>query len=400
MKKNKGFTLLEMLVIVGCIAALVAIGYPQFTGMMENNREKTDIMAMKSAYTLLETAYNTGLLFDGQPVTAYDASHPLYYDGNGKLTAVKPAAPYGEGRARSGSGTASYCDDYRYDSSRDYTADVIVCFYDADTKTLHVHWEPLATAGGGSTGGNPGSGSTGGNTGGGTTGGGTTGGSTGGGTGNPDPGETPVEDNRPDNIKDTAKEIPWDEVNVILRTGHPYPKSTQINGWTYTTNDFPVVYGHRYIFNNKVYAAVLTKSQSEKYTDDTSGFNPTTAAYAFVEIKGPVFTSRDNIAMEQNGALVVNNQQKGIDGRCELLYIPEGSIFLQFNEDGTIDYYVRRVEGNGITPLKESEGKQEDNYAGHWVKLIIPGCDDCSQMELPDGSKPPLLTEKDYGKLS
>lgn len=193
MKKNRGFTLLEMLIIVGCIAALVAIGYPQFTGMMENNREKTDIIAMKSAYTLLETAYNTGLLIDGQPVTAYDAGHPLYYDGNGKLTAVKPTAPYGEGRARSGSGAGSYCEDYRYDPSRDYTADVIVCFYDADTKTLHVHWEPLATAGGGSTGGGSTGGSTGGNTGGGTTGGGTTGGGTGGGTGKPDPGETPVE---------------------------------------------------------------------------------------------------------------------------------------------------------------------------------------------------------------
>ena len=52
MKKmnNKGFTLMEMLIVVAIIAVLVAIAIPVFTNQLEKAREATDEANVRSAY--------------------------------------------------------------------------------------------------------------------------------------------------------------------------------------------------------------------------------------------------------------------------------------------------------------------------------------------------------------
>ena len=51
MKLNrKGFTLMEMLIVVAIIAILVAIMIPTFTAQLEKAREAADIANIRSAY--------------------------------------------------------------------------------------------------------------------------------------------------------------------------------------------------------------------------------------------------------------------------------------------------------------------------------------------------------------
>ena len=47
---EKGFTLLEMMIVVAIIAVLVVISIPVFTGVMEKGREATDLANVRSAY--------------------------------------------------------------------------------------------------------------------------------------------------------------------------------------------------------------------------------------------------------------------------------------------------------------------------------------------------------------
>lgn len=131
-----------MLIIVAMIAALVAIGYPYFRGVMEKNKENADIAAMHSAEALLETAYNTRLIIDGRSATEATITRPLYYDPSGKLVWKRPAS-YGQGTAGDQGVTWSCCDDYRYDPSLDYRDGVVVCYYTPDSGDypgIHVHW--------------------------------------------------------------------------------------------------------------------------------------------------------------------------------------------------------------------------------------------------------------------
>lgn len=49
-KNSKGFTLMEMLIVVAIIAILVAIAIPSFTSQLEKAREAADIANIRSAY--------------------------------------------------------------------------------------------------------------------------------------------------------------------------------------------------------------------------------------------------------------------------------------------------------------------------------------------------------------
>lgn len=62
MKKNnnKGFTLMEMLIVVAIIAVLVAIAIPVFTNQLEKAREATDAANIRSAYAEVMACAMTG----------------------------------------------------------------------------------------------------------------------------------------------------------------------------------------------------------------------------------------------------------------------------------------------------------------------------------------------------
>ena len=60
LKNSKGFTLMEMLIVVAIIAILVAIAIPTFTNQLEKAREATDMANIRSAYAEVMAAALTG----------------------------------------------------------------------------------------------------------------------------------------------------------------------------------------------------------------------------------------------------------------------------------------------------------------------------------------------------
>ena len=74
-KNNKGFTLMEMLIVVAIIAILVAIAIPSMTTQLEKAREAADIANIRSTYSEAMVKYLEGdsLETDGSAVATSTA---------------------------------------------------------------------------------------------------------------------------------------------------------------------------------------------------------------------------------------------------------------------------------------------------------------------------------------
>lgn len=62
-KKKKGFTLVELIIVIAIIAILAAIAIPKFGEIRENSAKKTDVATAKNIATMIATdlANNDGL---------------------------------------------------------------------------------------------------------------------------------------------------------------------------------------------------------------------------------------------------------------------------------------------------------------------------------------------------
>lgn len=62
-KKKKGFTLVELIIVIAIIAILAAIAIPKFGEIRENSAKKTDVATAKNIATMIATdlAENGGL---------------------------------------------------------------------------------------------------------------------------------------------------------------------------------------------------------------------------------------------------------------------------------------------------------------------------------------------------
>lgn len=86
-KSKKGFTLMEMLIVVAIIAILVAISMPVFTAQLDKARESTDAANLRAAKAVAAAQY-----------LSEDVSTGTYYFkiDNATLETNKPTTGYGE----------------------------------------------------------------------------------------------------------------------------------------------------------------------------------------------------------------------------------------------------------------------------------------------------------------
>lgn len=140
MRKSKGFTLVELLIVVAIISILVTIAIPIFAIQLEKAKEGTDISNMRNAYATISIDVISEETIDGKPVTSFSENNPMYYSLDGSLTTSRPKS-YGKGTITNGETTYDACNDFVYDSSKDYTNSVIVVWY--NNTGVHVHWDNL-----------------------------------------------------------------------------------------------------------------------------------------------------------------------------------------------------------------------------------------------------------------
>lgn len=91
-KNKKGFTLMEMLIVVAIIVILVAVSVPVFSSQLNKAKEATDDANFRSAKSAAVAAYYVS-------DTEYKAGTTYYFDADqGTITTTKPTA-YGQSTA-------------------------------------------------------------------------------------------------------------------------------------------------------------------------------------------------------------------------------------------------------------------------------------------------------------
>ena len=82
MKNKKGFTLMEMLIVVAIIAILIAIAIPTFASSLNKARVATDEANIRSGYASVMTDVLTDENYSVEGGTAVKATYKLNKDGS------------------------------------------------------------------------------------------------------------------------------------------------------------------------------------------------------------------------------------------------------------------------------------------------------------------------------
>ena len=84
MNAQKGFTLIELMIVVAIIGVLVAVSIPIFTSQLEKARDATSVANLRSAYAEAQSAY---LMYDGKS-TSQTVGTATITASNGKISSV------------------------------------------------------------------------------------------------------------------------------------------------------------------------------------------------------------------------------------------------------------------------------------------------------------------------
>ena len=86
-KKDKGFTLVELIVVIAMMATLVGVITPMFIKYVEKSKQSADINTAEAAYTAAEVYFSD-----------HDGAVPskLYYNGNDVVDSETGIAGYGK----------------------------------------------------------------------------------------------------------------------------------------------------------------------------------------------------------------------------------------------------------------------------------------------------------------
>ena len=89
LNNKKGFTLMEMLIVVAIIAILIAIAIPTFSGSLKSAKQAADNANVRAVYSEAMTMYLTNV--DGGTGTATtDTAMQAAYDGKTLIGGVTP----------------------------------------------------------------------------------------------------------------------------------------------------------------------------------------------------------------------------------------------------------------------------------------------------------------------
>lgn len=117
LKNKKGFTLMEMLIVVAIMVILVAVSIPVFTNQLDKAKEATDAANLRAAKSLALTMYMT----EGQEFK----TEQYYNIDTGKFQADSITKGYGE--------------------SKDYEEYVITAVWDETNKEVKIDWKKVGS---------------------------------------------------------------------------------------------------------------------------------------------------------------------------------------------------------------------------------------------------------------